>query len=70
MWNTHDLPVLMGAMWIVISPAPGLFCLSTIVQADFGKRTSVQVPVPVAEYGPLIEKSILYWVLDALMICA
>jgi hypothetical protein len=34
-----------GAIWIVISSAPGLFCLSTIVQADFGKITSVQVPV-------------------------
>jgi hypothetical protein len=67
MWNTYDLPAPMGAMWIVISPAPGLSCLSTIVQADFGKTTSVQVPVPVSEYGPVIEKSIPYWVLEALL---
>ena len=39
MWNTYDLPEPMGAMWIVISPAPGLFCLSTMVQADLGKMT-------------------------------
>lgn len=60
MWNTYDLPVPMGAMWIEISPAPGLHCLSTSVPADFGKTMSVQVPVPVSEYGPLIEKSIPY----------
>src|SRR5579863_4939905 len=50
-----------------ISPAPGLSCCSTIVHADFAKTMSLHVPVPVSEYGPLIEKSIAYCSLVALL---